>query len=370
MTVVRPTASTLSPLDSVHAAAGASFIDFGGWRMPVRYSSELAEHRAVREAAGIFDLSHMGEIEISGPEAARMLDFALVGHLSAVAVGRARYTMLCHDNGGVLDDLVVYRLAADRFLVVANAANAHVIHVLLRDRAHGFAVEVTNRSAEFALIAVQGPRSAAIVGAVADAELAALKYYASMPVRMAGTDVLLARTGYTGEDGFEVYCPPDRAADIWRALVEAGAPHGLIPAGLACRDTLRLEAGMPLYGNELHVGVTPFEVGLGRVVKFDKPGAFVGRAALAARRDSGAERILVGLVGDGRRAGRHGYPIFHGDTEIGVVTSGALSPTLGRPIAMAMVTPNYAEPGTALAVDLRGRREPVEVAALPFYSRS
>ncbi|MGY2062864.1 aminomethyltransferase family protein, partial [Nocardia gipuzkoensis] len=185
-----------------------------------------------------------------------------------------------------------------------------------------------------------------------------LKYYASMPARIAGTDVLLARTGYTGEDGFEVYCPPDRAADIWQALVEAGDPHGLRPAGLACRDTLRLEAGMPLYGNELHVGVTPFEVGLGRVVKFDKPGAFVGRAALAARRDRGIERTLVGLVGDGRRAGRSGYPIVHGDTEIGVVTSGALSPTLGRPIAMAMVDTKYADPGVALTVDLRGRREP------------
>ncbi|MFI5776105.1 glycine cleavage system aminomethyltransferase GcvT [Nocardia sp. NPDC051570] len=361
--------STLSPLDAVHTAAGASFIDFGGWRMPVRYTGELAEHRAVREAAGIFDLSHMGEIEVSGPEAARMLDFALVGHLSAVPVGRARYTMMCHDNGGILDDLVVYRLAADRFLVVANAANAQVIYVLLRDRAHGFAAEVTDRTTEFALIAVQGPRSAAIVGAVAEADLAGLKYYASTAARVADTDVLLARTGYTGEDGFEVYCPPDRAAGIWGALVEAGQPHGLRPAGLACRDTLRLEAGMPLYGNELHVGIAPFEVGLGRVVKFDKPGAFVGRKALAARQQAGADRILVGLVGDGRRAGRHGYAVFDGDAEVGIVTSGALSPTLGRPIAMAMVTAKYAEPGTALTVDIRGRREPVEVASLPFYSR-
>ncbi|MBF6328300.1 glycine cleavage system aminomethyltransferase GcvT [Nocardia transvalensis] len=362
--------STLSPLDAVHSASGASFIDFGGWRMPVRYSSELAEHRAVREAAGIFDLSHMGEIEVSGPEAARMLDFALVGHLSAVPVGRARYTMLCHDNGGVLDDLVVYRLAPDRFLVVANAANAHVIYVLLRDRAHGFVAEVTDRSAEFALIAVQGPRSAAIVGAVTDADLAALKYYASTATRLAGVDVLLARTGYTGEDGFEVYCPPQRSADVWRALVDAGRPHGLQPAGLACRDTLRLEAGMPLYGNELHVGITPFEVGLGRVVKFDKPGRFVGREALAARRQAGSDRILVGLAGDGRRAGRHGYSVFDGDNEVGVVTSGALSPTLAKPIAMAMVATKYAEAGTALTVDIRGRREPVEVTSLPFYSRS
>ncbi|MBF6135695.1 glycine cleavage system aminomethyltransferase GcvT [Nocardia otitidiscaviarum] len=372
MTVARdgvPT-RTSSPLEAVHTEHGAVFIDFAGWRMPVRYGSELAEHRAVREAAGIFDLSHMGEIEVSGPEAARMLDFALVGRLSAVPVGRARYTMLCHDNGGVLDDLVVYRLAEQRFLVVANAANADIVYILLRDRAHGFAAEVANRSTDYALIAVQGPRSATIVGTVADADPSPLKYYASMPTRVAGIDVLLARTGYTGEDGFEVYCAPERAADIWRALTVAGAAHGLLPAGLACRDTLRLEAGMPLYGNELHVGVTPFDVGLGRVVKFDKPGTFVGRTALAAREQAGGGRTLLGLIGSSRRAGRHGYEIYADDRAVGVVTSGALSPTLGVPIAMAMVDSDHAAPGTALTIDVRGRREPVETTALPFYSRS
>lgn len=362
--------STVSPLEAVHAESGALFTDFAGWRMPMRYGSELAEHHVVREAAGLFDLSHMGEIEVSGPEAARMLDFALVGRLSAVPVGRARYTMLCHDNGGVLDDLVVYRLAETRYMVVANAANTGIVHILLRDRAHGFAVEVTDRSADFALIAVQGPRAAAIVGAVTDADLAELKYYASTPAHIGGAEVLLARTGYTGEDGFEVYCRPEHAVEIWRGLVAAGAPHGLLPAGLACRDTLRLEAGMPLYGNELHVGVTPFDVGLDRVVKFDKPGTFVGRTALAARSEAAAERILVGLEGTGRRAGRHGYPVLDGESEVGVVTSGALSPTLGHPIAMAMVDRGLAAPGTALSIDVRGRCEPVTVAALPFYRRS
>lgn len=375
--------SIQSPLHEVHAELGASFTDFAGWSMPVRYSSELAEHRAVREAAGLFDLSHMGEIEVRGPEAALALDHAMVGNLSGVKVGRARYTMLCHSTGGVLDDLVVYRLAEQRFLVVANAGNVAVVAAELRDRADGFSADVDDRSAEFALIAVQGPRAPEIVGSVLDGieldgGLPALKYYASAPAVVRGHELLLARTGYTGEDGFELYVPPAEAAGVWRILTEAGQPHGLLPAGLACRDTLRLEAGMPLYGNELTVRLTPFEAGLGRLVKFEKPGDFVGRVALEKHRDDLAEkpgeRVLIGLKGSGRRAPRHGYRVLDGSgahaREIGEVTSGALSPTLGYPIAMAYVDPAHREPGGTLYVDIRGRVEPVEVVAPPFYQRS
>ncbi|WP_020666671.1 glycine cleavage system aminomethyltransferase GcvT [Amycolatopsis nigrescens] len=362
--------STLSPLNDVHAELGATFTDFAGWSMPVRYGSELAEHKAVREAAGLFDLSHMAEIEVSGPEAALALDHALVGNLSSVKVGRARYSMLCRANGGVLDDLVVYRLEDRKFLVVANAGNAAVVAVELRDRADGYSAEVLDRSADTALIAVQGPHSAAIVTEVTGADLTELKYYASMPAVVRGHEVLLARTGYTGEDGFELYVPAAEAPDVWRILTEAGAPHGLLPAGLACRDTLRLEAGMPLYGNELSIEQTPFEANLGRVVKFEKPGDFVGRAALAEHRDAARERVLVGLKGTGRRAPRHGYRVLAGETEVGEVTSGALSPTLGYPIAMAYVPPALSEPGTSLSVDIRGRVEPVEVVATPFYKRT
>ncbi|WAL67051.1 glycine cleavage system aminomethyltransferase GcvT [Amycolatopsis cynarae] len=354
-------------LHGVHKGLGALFTDFAGWEMPVRYSSELAEHRAVREAAGLFDLSHMGEIELTGPQAAQALDYALVGALSAVKPGRARYTMICAPDGGVLDDLVVYRLAEERFLVVANAGNAPAVAAELTARASGFDAEVTDRSAETALVAVQGPHSAAIVGAVTGADLAELKYYASMPARVREHEVLLARTGYTGEDGFELYVPAAEAADLWRILSEAGAAHGLLPAGLACRDTLRLEAGMPLYGNELNRELSPFDAGLGRVVKFDKPGDFVGRDALAGRTEP--EKILVGLRGSGRRAPRHGYRVLDGDREIGEITSGALSPTLGHPIAMAYVPAGYGEPGTGLSVDIRGRIEPVEVVSMPFYRR-
>ncbi|WP_018681134.1 glycine cleavage system aminomethyltransferase GcvT [Actinokineospora enzanensis] len=363
--------STPSPLHAVHEALGASFTDFAGWAMPLRYGSELAEHKAVRTAAGLFDLSHMGEIELTGPEAARALDYALVGKLSAVKPGKARYTMICDADGGVLDDLVVYRLAAEKYLVVANASNGPAVAAALRERAEEFDVTVDDRSADVALIAVQGPTSAAIIGAVTDADLDALAYYASVPTTLAGHDVLLARTGYTGEDGFEVYVDGPLAADVWQALTAAGEPHGLVPAGLACRDTLRLEAGMPLYGNELGADLTPFDAGLGRVVKFDKADGFVGQAALERRRDADVpERVLVGLVGTGRRAARHGYPVLDaGGAEIGTVTSGALSPTLGHPIALAYVPVAVSAPGTALSVDIRGTVAPVEVVKLPFYQR-
>ncbi|UUV30196.1 glycine cleavage system aminomethyltransferase GcvT [Amycolatopsis roodepoortensis] len=357
-------------LHGVHKGLGALFTDFAGWSMPIRYSSELAEHKAVREAAGLFDLSHMAEIEVTGPQAADTLDFALVGNLSGVKPGRARYTMICDENGGVLDDLVVYRLADEKFLVVANAGNADVVAQALAERVSGFDAVVENKSEDVALIAVQGPKAVEILGAVTDADLGALKYYASVPAVVKGHDVLLARTGYTGEDGFELYVPAGEAPAVWRILTDAGEPHGLLPAGLACRDTLRLEAGMPLYGNELSLQLSPFEAGLGRVVKFEKPGDFVGKAALEELSKKDVPRVRVGLKGSGRRAPRHGYTVLAGDTEIGEVTSGALSPTLGYPIAMAYVDREHSEPGTELSVDIRGRIEPVEVVALPFYSRA
>lgn len=354
-------------LYGVHKGLHALFTDFAGWEMPVRYGSELAEHRAVREAAGLFDLSHMGEIELSGPQAGAALDHALVGNLSAVKPGRARYSMMCAEDGGVLDDLVTYRLADEKFLVVANAGNAAVVAAELTKRAEGFDATVEDKSADTALIAVQGPNSAAIVGSVTEADLGGLKYYASVPANVRGHEVLLARTGYTGEDGFELYVPNAEAVDLWRVLTTAGEPHGLLPAGLACRDTLRLEAGMPLYGNELTASLAPFDAGLGRVVKFEKPD-FVGKSALDHRREPA--KMLVGLRGSGRRAPRHGYRVLHESAEVGEVTSGALSPTLGYPIAMAYVPKELSEPGTALSVDIRGRVEPVEVVAMPFYQRT
>ncbi|MGW1255519.1 glycine cleavage system aminomethyltransferase GcvT [Streptomyces sp. NPDC002513] len=363
--------SKKTPLHGIHAELGASFTDFAGWSMPLRYTSELAEHHAVRTTAGIFDLTHMGEIELSGPEVGRALDHALVGKPSKIAVGRARYSMLVHDTGGVLDDLVVHRLAEEKYLVVANAGNALVVLSCLRDRIDGYVATIRDASSEWALIAVQGPKSPTILSELADVDVPSLKYYAIDRARLADREVLLARTGYTGEDGFEIYCRPEDAVALWRAVSAAGAEHGLLPCGLACRDTLRLEAGMPLYGQELTVRTTPFDAGLGRIVVFGKPGGFVGEAALAACRDKGPDHVLVGLTSTGRRAARTGYAVLAPDTgeRLGEVTSGALSPTLGHPVAMAYLPAGRSAPGTKVLVDIRGSQEYAEVVPLPFYRR-
>ena len=342
---------------------------FAGWQMPLRYASETAEHHAVRRAAGLFDLSHMGEILVSGPRAGAVLDYALTGFLSVLRPGRARYTMICAEDGGVLDDLVVYRRHEDEYLIIANASNTDVVLASLRERAAGHA-PVTDATGDYALIAVQGPEAAGILAPLAAGiDLGAVKYYAGVFGEVAGRRAWVARTGYTGEDGFEVFCRPEDAAHVWAALASGGAAAGLVPAGLAARDTLRLEAGMPLYGNELGPDVTPFEAGLGRVVKFDKPGEFVGREALAARAASGPRKRLAGLTIQSRRIARHGYPVLADGEARGTVTSGAPSPTLGVPIAMAYLEPEASEGEHVLAVGIRGEVVPALPTDLPFYRR-
>jgi aminomethyltransferase len=371
-------------LDAVHRALGATMTDFAGWDMPLRYGSERDEHVAVRTRAGLFDLSHMGEITVAGPQAGELLDYSLVGSLSRLAVGRARYTMICDASGGILDDLIVYRTGEETYMVVANAANSQTVLDALRERGSGFTwAQVRDDRAAYALIAVQGPEAAGILSGkhslkgLTDADLDGLKYYAGLPGKVAGRDALIARTGYTGEDGFELFVSPADAVAVWEALTEAGAPSGLVPCGLSCRDTLRLEAGMPLYGHELTTRTTPFDAGMGRIVKFGKStndGAFVGRESLEAAAEQAEKappRKLVGLIAEGRRVPRAGYEVVSADgSVIGEVTSGAPSPTLGRPIAIAYVDPAFAEPGTeGVAVDIRGKHEPYEVVALPFYKR-
>ncbi|MGW0477783.1 glycine cleavage system aminomethyltransferase GcvT [Nonomuraea sp. NPDC003214] len=356
-----------TPLRDVHEALGATLTDFAGWLMPLRYGSESAEHNAVRQAAGLFDLSHMGEIFVTGPQAAEALDYALVGHLSALATGRARYTMIVDERGGVLDDLIVYRLGDEEFMVVANASNYPKVDAELKNRAKSYDAVVEDRSEQYALIAVQGPRAQEILATLTDADLAGLKYYAGLPGVVDGRQALIARTGYTGEDGFELFVANEDAVPLWHALTSAGAPYGIKPAGLSSRDTLRLEAGMPLYGNELSAELTPFDAGLGRVVKFDKPGDFVGRSALEAVKDTAPARRLVGLVARGRRVPRHGYPVTKDGAVVGEVTSGAPSQTLGKCIALAYVDTGVSE---GLAVDIRGSQEPVDLVELPFYRRN
>jgi len=363
-----------SPLHQIHVDGGASFTDFAGWQMPVSYGSDLAEHHAVRTAAGIFDISHMAEIQVIGPDAAAFLDFALAGKISAVKPMQAKYSLLLTPEGGIIDDLVVYANGTDEYLVVANAGNRFAVVPALVERANGFDVQVNDLSDDVSLIAVQGPSSRAILEATeglsileGQTPLDELKYYWSTAATFAGSNVFIGRTGYTGEDGFELYVDVADAAALWNALSAAGAAHGLVPAGLASRDTLRLEAGMPLYGHELGLDTFPAQAGLGRVVALAKEGDFVGRAASEAGPAEGA-RVLVGLSTEGRRAGRAGYPVFDGETEVGVVTSGALSPTLGFPIAMAYVDPAAAT-STSLTIDVRGTRIPASVVALPFYKR-
>ncbi|MFE2430658.1 glycine cleavage system aminomethyltransferase GcvT [Streptomyces sp. NPDC059373] len=365
-----PAAPRRTALDALHRALGATMTDFAGWDMPLRYGSERDEHNAVRTRAGLFDLSHMGEITVTGPQAGQALDHALVGHISALAAGRARYTMICQEDGGILDDLIVYRLDESEFMVVANASNAQVVLDAVTARAAGFEADVRDDRDAYALIAVQGPESPGILASLTDADLDGLKYYAGLPGTVAGVPALIARTGYTGEDGFELFVAPADAEKLWQAITEAGSPVGLVPCGLSCRDTLRLEAGMPLYGHELTAALTPFDAGLGRVVKFDKPGDFVGREALRAAADRPV-RKLVGLVAEGRRVPRAGYPVVADGKVIGEVTSGAPSPTLGKPIAIAYVDAEHAAPGTeGVGVDIRGTHEPYEVVALPFYKRA
>jgi aminomethyltransferase len=369
-----------------HKKLGASFTDFGGWQMPLKYSSELAEHHAVRRAAGLFDLSHMGEVWVTGPGAAAFLDYALVGKISAMAVGKAKYSLICNEDGGIVDDLITYRRPAaqdgtDVFLVVPNAGNATVVAAALQERAAGFDVVVEDASARTSLIAVQGPKAQELllrlVPAAQHALVTELKYYAAVSVPLlvggAGKELLLARTGYTGEDGFEIFVGNDDAPALWQSLIAVADDRELTPAGLASRDSLRLEAGMPLYGNELSLQGDPFAAGLGPVVALSKEGDFVGKAALAAKKEAGAGstsgRRLVGLKGQGRRAGRAHYPVLKDGATVGEVTSGQPSPTLGYPIAMAYVDVEYSAPGTALDVDLRGKAEPFEVVDLPFYKR-
>ncbi|MGO4254153.1 glycine cleavage system aminomethyltransferase GcvT [Paenarthrobacter sp. TAF1] len=364
-----------------HKKAGASFTDFGGWQMPLKYESELAEHHAVRNAAGLFDLSHMGEVWVTGPDAAAFLDYALAGKLSAIAVGKAKYSLICNADGGIIDDLITYRRADDNFLVVPNAGNAKVVAAALKERAAGFDVLVEDASAETSLIAVQGPNAEAILLKLVPAEqrslVTELKYYAAVEVSITfdgGTqDLLVARTGYTGEDGFEIYIPNVDAPGLWEALLEAGEGHGLIPAGLAARDSLRLEAGMPLYGNELSRHVNAYAAGLGPVVSLAKESDFVGKEALAAIKAAGVGSTigqkLVGLKGTGRRAARAHYSVLKDGSLIGEVTSGQPSPTLGYPVALAYVDVEHSAVGTIVDVDLRGKAEPFEVVPLPFYKR-
>lgn len=369
--MVEAAALTQTALYQEHADLGARFTGFGGWEMPLRYGSIIEEHEAVRGAAGLFDLSHMGELYVSGPGAAAGLAGALVSDPARLATGRAHYSMICQPDGGVIDDLIVYRTDHERFLVVPNASNREVVANELESRLAGHDAVLEDATMGTSLVAIQGPAAAGILAALTELDLASLRYYSISETRVDDVPALIARTGYTGEDGFELFVGWEHGPTVWAALRRAGSGQGLRACGLGARDTLRLEAGMPLYGNELDRQTTPFEAGLGRSVRFDRDSDFVGRAALEQRAAATPTRQLVGLAIRGSGIARHGYPVHRAGepAAIGVITSGSYSPTLGQAIAMAYVPPDDASPGTMLEVAIRGSRIPAEVVSLPFYRR-
>ena len=358
--------SRQTPLHAVHEALGARMIDFAGWDMPVWYSSAVDEHHAVRRAAGLFDLSHMAELFVSGPGAAAALDWSLLIEASTMPVGRARYSMMCNEAGGIIDDLIVYRIADEHFMVVANASNGPAVFAELQERSAAFDTQVVDETDGYALVAIQGPVAEAITLRVTGESLADLRYYRVAELELFGSTAYAARTGYTGEDGFELFVPAEHARALWDALLAAGANDSLVPVGLAARDTLRLEAGMPLYGNELTLETTPFDVGAGRLVK-PKASGFVGGDALAIAADEPHD-LLIGLIIDGRRPARAGYAVSDDERVIGTTTSGAPSPTLDKNIAIARVD-RTVEAGSTVTVDVRGTQTSATVVDLPFYRR-
>lgn len=361
------TAETAQPtvLLGVHRELGATLVPFAGFLMPVRYGAIFAEHEAVRRHAGLFDLSHMAQIELTGAKALTFLDSLNTNRMEGLPEGKARYSILTAENGGAIDDIIVYALA-DRILVVANAANT--VAVLAHFRSHAPAdVTVTHRS-DRALLALQGPKAARILAPLAGDDVSFLGNYTIMASSVAGVPALIARTGYTGEDGFELFVPGDAAPALFRRLLEAGAEHGVLPAGLAARDVLRLEAGMPLYGNELSPQITPLQAGLDWAVRFDK-GPFVGRDALYAGRETRSP-VIAGLRLRDRIPARAGYRVLDGERETGTVRSATIAPALdGASIATALIEAGSAEIGHTLGIEIRGTIYPATVTAMPFYRR-
>jgi aminomethyltransferase len=359
-----------SPLHERHAALGARFVPFAGWEMAVQYSGVTREHEAVRSAAGLFDVSHMGELFVEGPGALAALDRLVSNAVAGLAVGRALYTVCCNEAGTILDDLIVYRLAAERLLVVCNASNRAKIAAHFQRELEG-RCSYADRSDEFALLALQGPRAAAILQAAgAPASVVELPSFGVVETTVAGLGLIAARTGYTGEDGFELFCASKDAGALWDRLMASGGPEGLLPIGLGARDTLRLEAKLALYGNDIDETTNPFEAGLGWVVKLDK-GPFIGRDALARVKQAGIARKLVGFELTERGIARHGYPIVApSGAPIGTVTSGGPGLTVGKNIGLGYVPNEFAALGTALGIEIRGKVVGAVVVNTPFYRRA
>ena len=357
-----------TPLYATHVAAGARMIPFGGWEMPVQYESIIEEHRAVRTRAGLFDVSHMGEFELAGAGALPLIQRLVTNDVERLAIGQALYTPMCTPEGGIIDDLLVYRLGDAHLMLVVNAANTADDLGWIRDHAAG-SMQLTDRTAEIALLALQGPRAQEVLQRLTPAPLESIRYYWFRDgVEVAGRRALVSRTGYTGEDGFEIYVGAEHAGAVWDAILEAGKSAGVRPAGLGARDTLRLEAGILLHGNDMDKTVTPLECGLAWTVKLGK-GEFVGAPGLRRQKAEGVPRRLIGFTLADRAIARHGFPIQRDGATIGRVTSGTFGPTVGNSIGLGFVPPACAEPGHRLTVEIRGRGVAATVTKLPFYKR-
>ena len=365
-----------TPLHDWHVAHGGRMVDFAGWSMPVQYTSIADEHHATRNAVGVFDISHMGRLQLFGPEAAKFLDALVTRRVTDMKPGQVRYALICDQEGGILDDVLVYRSAADplheenapEFQVVVNASNRSKIIEWFGDRLPDYAVRFDDVTIKTAMMAVQGPRAIALVNPLVDCDFRAMRYYTSAEAHFGGVPISISRTGYTGEDGCEIICPVEKALVIWETLLEEGEPLGARAVGLGARDTLRLEAAMPLYGHELTEFINPLQAGLSFAVNFGDR-EFIGREALERLAGDGHQPVRVGLQLDGKRVPRQGCPVLHGSEIVGDVTSGTFSPTFQRPIAMAYVRPTAQAIGTRLAVDIRGTQHAAIVVPLPFYER-
>ena len=354
-----------TPLHGTHVALNARMVPFAGWDMPVQYTGILAETRAVRGSAGLFDVSHMGRLDISGPDAPTFMDWLVTHHAANLRQGRARYALMCNEDGGIIDDTVYYRVDEERYLLVCNASNRqHVVpwmHRWVEERFPGVSIE--DRTEATAMIAFQGPATPGLLEAAGDVDTSRMRFFSYTEGAVASRHAFIGRTGYTGEDGFELIVDAGDAAHVWETLMESGA----IPCGLGARDVLRLEAGLSLHGNDIDTATTPLEAGLERFVRLDKE--FVGADALRRQRDDGPSRRLVGMNVQGRSLARHGYPVLHDGAQVGVVTSGTQSPTLDRVVAMGYVLSGLAEAGNRLQIDIRGRLAEAEIVPLPFFTR-
>jgi aminomethyltransferase len=359
-----------TPLFSVYAEYGAKTIDFGGWELPVQFSSIKEEHEAVRTRAGLFDVSHMGEIEVKGKDSLAFLQKVMTNDVAKLTDGRAQYSLMCYENGGTVDDLLIYKKADDHYLLVVNAANTDKDFDWLKEHLFGD-VEVTNISEQIAQLALQGPLAEKVLQKLTETDLSEIKFFGFKDdVDLQGVKALVSRTGYTGEDGFEIYCRSEDAVTLWHAILEAGKEEGVLPCGLGARDTLRFEATLPLYGQELSKDITPLEAGLGFAVKTNKEVDFIGKEVLKKQKEEGTLRKLVGIEMIDKGIPRHGYQVFAGEEEIGFVTTGTQSPTLKKNIGLALIKTEFASLDTEVYVEIRGKRLKAKVVATPFYKRA